>query len=227
MQLIFTERLKAQLQDPILILSIVLASLGVWISVPDFLSGRMSPDYGGRLAQSRLDPYRAIAAARIALIRGVLWATAVEILHTTLQTSADRAENDASEGAKERLSSACRHALSLAPISPRLWAICAPYCNNNGGSPNCVSRYVEMSYFTGPYSLESMPDRLRTAMSIDFGHATDLKMLVAADIKFIIRQEPSLKPDLVASYNAALPSNKPAILAQIREIDPDFAATFR
>jgi hypothetical protein len=228
MQLNFEDRLKARIHDPILILSIILALLGVWMSVPGLLigSGRTSPEDAGRLAQSRLGPTRAVAAARIALIRGDLWATAVEILRKTVRTSAGRAESEVSESAKERLSSACRHALSLAPVSPRLWAICAPYCGDRGAS-NCVSRYIEMSYFTGPYSLESMPDRLRTAMSIDFGLASDLKMLVAADINFILRREPALKPDLVASYSSALSGNKAAIFAQIREVDPAFAATFR
>jgi hypothetical protein len=220
--------LKAGLGEPVAVLSLLLAFLGVWILLPAILLGgtSMSADKAAQLSRSQTGALRAVTASRIGLIRGDLWADAADIFDSVLGASADGTDNATSRSAKEHLSNACRNALSLAPISSRLWALCAPYCSDRETS-DCVTRYIQMAYFTGPYRLESIPDRLRTAMTIDFARSPDTRMLVDEDIRFILGQEPYLKPALISSYSNALAINKPTILTQIKEIDPSFAATLR
>lgn len=214
-------KVKDGLVDPVVVLSVLLASLGIWVLLPEILIGRAST-----LSHSQAGAARVVAASRIAVIRGDLWADAAEIFESRLQASTARTNIATFATEKEHLATACRNSLSLAPVSPRLWALCAPYCSDRDRS-DCVTRYVEMAYFTGPYRPEAIADRLRTAMTIDFGRSPDIKMLVAEDIRFILSQETTLKPDLISSYRDALASNKQIILTQIKEIDPTFAAILR
>ncbi len=220
--------LGVALCEPLVLFSVLLGSLGVWILVPEILIGGspFSEERAAQWSQSRIGPFRVVSAARIAVIRGDLWTDAAQLFDRRVQMPTADSIKDISAGAKTHLSGACRNALSLAPISSRLWAVCAPYCGDQTPSV-CTTRYIQMAYFTGPYRLESIPDRLRVAMTIDFRHSPDTKMLVAEDIRYILRQEPDLLPALRFSYQNALASNKPAILVQIQEIDPAFAATLR
>ncbi len=223
-----TDGLKAWLGEPVAVLSLLLACLGVWILLPEILLGgaSISVDKAAQLSRSQTGALRAVTASRIGLIRGDLWADTADIFDKKMRASADGTDNASSGSAREHLSNACQNALSLAPISSRLWALCAPYCSDRKTS-DCVTRYIQMAYFTGPYRRESIPDRLRTAMTIDFGRNPETKMLVAEDIRFILGEEPGLKPDLISSYNNALAINQPTILTQIKEIDPSFAAILR
>ncbi len=224
----FRDGLKAVLCEPVVALAVLLACLGVWILLPEIIRTGTSIS-ADKVAQSSLSQggaLRVVAASRIALIRGDLWAEAAKMFDGVVRAADAGADKAVLESAKERLATACRNALSLSPISSDLWALCAPYCGDRKSS-SCVTRYIQMAYFTGPYRLESIPDRLRTAMTVDFNENPDLKMLVAEDIRFILRQNPALRPDLTSSYRNAMPSNKPVILALITEIDSSFAATLR
>jgi hypothetical protein len=224
----FKDGIKTGLREPFAVLSVLLACLGIWILLPEVIMGAAPTSINKVTELSRAEggALRAVAASRVALIRGDLWADTADIFASIVQASAGGTDSATYESAKQHLSIACRNALSLAPISSHLWALCAPHCDDRKSS-DCVSRYIQMAYLTGPYRLESIPDRLRTAMTIDFGRSPDVALLVAEDIRFILRQEPSLRPDLISSYRSALASNKPTILAQINEIDPSFAATLR
>jgi hypothetical protein len=224
----FMDGVKTGLREPFAVFSVLLACLGIWILLPEVILGAAptSTDKVMELSRAQTGALRAVVASRIALIRGDLWADAADMFASIVQAAAGGTDNATYESAKQHLSTACRNALSLAPISSHLWALCAPYCEDRKSS-DCVSRYIQMAYLTGPYRLESIPDRLRTAMTIDFSRSPDMALLVAEDIRFILRQEPGLKSDLISSYRNALASNKPTILTQINEIDPSFAATLR
>lgn len=222
------DELKFWMGRRLIIFSVLLAALGIWVLLPAVLIGNVpiSANKAAQLSQSEFGRFRALAAARLALIRGDLWAAAAEVLNDSARVSGTGAANQMSEDDRQNLSSACRYALRLAPISSHLWTVCAAYCGN-GTSDACVSKYIQMSYFTGPYTVASIPDRLRAAMRIDFNQDPDLKMLVDEDVRFILRQEAALRPDLASSYRDALAANKPAILSEIKETDPAFAATLQ
>ncbi len=157
-------------------LSIFLALLGVWIGAPRIVLGgwALSDTEDQSLSESktrsecgqRLQP-------ELASFKGDLWSNDTQI---AVYRAISNARSQAHHESASRVLEACNQTLSASPVSSRIWAICSPYCDA-GAQIGCAAKFLEMSYFTGPYAPGSIAVRLPIALSLDLNRNPDIKRL--------------------------------------------------
>lgn len=189
---------------------------GVWIITPQLLRHTVGARHVGSQQNACVEASSGQLAAEFAGIRGDLWAENVQCRMNSVEAGGKGISKDALNGVLR----SCRDALILAPLSPIIWASCARACSV--GDLDCASRFVKMSYYTGPYVTAAIPDRLRAAVRLELSKNPDLESFITGDLRLILTNQPNLKPEMMSAYNSALPQNKAILSAAIREVDPSF-----
>jgi hypothetical protein len=115
-------------------------------------------------------------------------------------------------------------ALSTAPHESKLWLALA-LLQAQLNQPNGES--LKMSYLTGPNSVELVRPRLASAVSGDALANSDLKALVAGDIRLILLSRPDLKGALIDAYRQASSSGKAFIEDRTNLFAPEFLASLK
>jgi hypothetical protein len=220
------DRRQKQLRAALLAFAVLLALQSIWIILPELI--RPSPIAFPRDARSlpigSSERTRAARAAKLAVIRGDLWAeAAIAQPPDLIWDVASRKVAQPTDQAHTALTVA-EKAAALSPHDSRIWLYLA--------SLDCllhreVSGSLKMSYYTGPNEIVLMPLRLLVATCSDAINDTDLQTLVAGDIRLIITREQNLKPVLLAAYKNGSPSGRRFIDSAVGELDPALMATIR
>jgi hypothetical protein len=207
-------RRQRRLRAALLAFAVVLALQSIWIILPELI--RPSPLAFPRDARSPpiswSERNRARWAAKLALVRGDLWAQAAIEQSPELIRDAELARATAEKAAE------------LSPHDSRVWLILAGLdCLRHRE----VSGALKMSYYTGPNEIVLMPLRLLVATCSDAIKDAELQTLVAGELRFIITHEQDLKPVILTAYQDASPSGKRFIETIVGDLDPGLMATIR
>lgn len=209
----------------LLILAVALAIEGTWILSAAILRTdvRTLPVGPAQIAQAKAVEFRALEAARVGWVRGDLWAESTYARSYLAGPDAPQLASSDESNARANTLEDCGRALSLAPITPGLWALCALLDENHSPSSR-ADKFLEMSYYTGLNAHSVIPVRLLAAARSNIDTDNVIQSFVERDIALVLTKLQDLKPSLVAAYKDALPQNRAMLLRYIEENDPAFVA---
>jgi hypothetical protein len=171
---------------------------------------------------------RAVAAARLGIVRGDLYAQAAYADARLLWL--DRARGlDAATAAEIRAArSNAETALALAPVNGSAWLFLAelPPASAKASDQNGLMA-LQMSYLTAPDDPALALPRVGRALASNVPIDKDLQAFVRTDLREILTTQPSERPALLSAYKAASPQNQAMFEALAAEIDPDFSQSLR
>lgn len=161
-------------------------------------------------------------AAAIGMLRGDLWADyaitlAPQIAATITPREAPAATLDAARAAALR-------AAALAPHDSRVWLLLAAIDSRLGRRAHNPLGPLKMSYYTGPNETALTPLRILIATRSDAVADPDLQLLIGGELRTIVRQNPALRPLVIAAYRNARPDGKHFIETTVGDLDPDLLA---
>jgi hypothetical protein len=220
------DRRQKQLRVALLAFAVLLTLQSIWIIVPELIrpSPLAFPRDARSLPISPSERNRAGWAAKLALMRGDLWAEAAIAQSPELIWDVESRKAAQSADQAEVARATAEKAATLSPHDSRVWLFLA--------SLDCllhreVSGTLKMSYYTGSSEIVLMPLRLLVATCSDAINDAELQTLVASEIRLIITHEQNLKPLILAAYQDAPPSGKRFIETVIADLDPGLLATIR
>ncbi|MGO9673102.1 MAG: hypothetical protein ACLPSF_02855 [Methylocella sp.] len=208
----------------------VLALGGVWM----LLSALLAPptvalpfdrDSAAAAAANR---DHAVAAARLGVVRGDLYAQAAYSDAPLLWL--DRAHGlGAANAAEVRAARTnAETALALAPINGSAWLFLAALPPASARTMNANSlAALQMSYLTAPDDLALARPRIERALASGIPIDKDLQAFLKGDLREILARRPLETPAILAAYKAASPQNQAIFEALAAEVDPDFAQSVR
>jgi hypothetical protein len=220
------DRRQRQLRAALFAFATLLALQSVWIILPELI--RPFPLAFPRDARSppinSSERNRASRAAKLALMRGDLWADAAIEQSPELIWDFESGKAVQSTDQAQLARATAQKAATLSPHDSRVWLILA--------SLDCllhreVSGTLKMSYYTGANEIVLMPLRLLVATCSDAINDAELQTLVAREIGLIITHDQNQKPVILAAYQNASPSGKRFIETIVGDLDPDVMATIR
>ncbi len=220
----------ARLRMGLLGLGGVLAVGGVWM----LLSALLAPatvalplDRDGAAAAAA-HRGRAIAAARLGLIRGDLYAQAAYSDADLLWLDRAHSLEAASAAEVQAARSNAETALALAPVNGSAWLFLAslPPASAKPADANGLIA-LQMSYLTAPDDAALARPRIERALASSVPIDRDLQEFMKGDLRKILVQQPLQKPAILAAYKVASPQNQAIFEALAADIDPDFAQSVR
>jgi len=204
--------------------AVVLGSSAIWLLAPEAL--RPSPIGFTTDPQLAEQSYRhrdaAVTAARIGLIRGDLWSDAAFSYGNIIWSSDKNAERPPMEETR----AVTQRAIRYAPHDSRLWLLLAAI-DFRSGRFNTVSTALKMSYYTGPNTIELMPERLRLALQSNALEDDEFRALVRHDIRLAVMRKAEFMQALVAAYASASLAGKQFVEKSLSELDPVALAVVR
>jgi hypothetical protein len=171
---------------------------------------------------------RAIAVARLGVIRGDLYAQAAYADAGLLWLDRARGLGAASAAEVQAARSKAESALALAPVNGSAWLFLAalPPASAKAADPNGLVA-LQMSYLTAPNEGALALPRVERALASRAPIDKDLQAFVKGDLREILTGQPSETPALVGAYKTALPQNQAIFEALAAEVDPDFGQSLR
>ncbi len=219
-------RRQKQLRAALSAFAVLLASQSVWIILPELIrpSPLAFPHDARSPPISSSERNRAGWAAKLALVRGDLWAEAAIEQSPELIRDVESRKAAQSADQAEFARATAEKAATLSPHDSRVWLILA--------SLDClrhreVSGTLKMSYYTGPNEIVLMPLRLLIATCSDAIKDAELQTLVAREIRLIITHEQNPKPAILAAYQRASPGGKRFIETVVGDLDPGLMEIIR
>lgn len=200
-------------------LAIIVLAQGLWILGVELIRGAF-PD-----ARHRVGAQKSVLAARVALIRGDLWAQAA-LARSGFDIGEPAALPPAAALLKAR--GLADHALSLGPIDPQIWLLLAaadldePPADAHADSADQISA-LQMAYLTGQGDRQLLPLRLMIAARSGALADKAFQDFVRLDVDYAAGA-PDLKPALLAALGVSSPTNRPVLEEMIKAADPAFAA---
>jgi len=207
--------------------AVVLGSLAIWVLAPEFLR----PSTVGFTTDPQLAErgYRnraaAVAAGRVGLIRGDLWSEAA-FSYGNLLWSRDKNAPGAERPPLKETRAVTERAIGYAPHDSRLWLLLAASHFQSERS-NGVSAALKMSYYTGPNTIEIMPERLGLALQSHALEDDEFRALVRHDIRVAVMRKAEFMPALIVAYANAPPAGKQFVEKSLSELDPSALAVIR
>jgi hypothetical protein len=212
----------------LLLFAAVLGMQCVWLLLPQLLGtgpDRLPTDPASAAvaAQQRRAAAR---SASIGIIRGDLWAASAFTYADLLWDGVDskvgptqamqhaRANLDALQRARASLD----RAVSDAPQQSGAWLLLAALASRYPSLDSDVPEALKMSYYTGPSEQDLMPLRLRIAARSNVFADSEIRELVARDLRFFLARNE--KSTIVDAYHAASPAGKQFIEQTVRDFDP-------
>jgi hypothetical protein len=200
--------------------AVVLGSLAIWVLAPEVL--RPSPIGFTTDPQLAEQNYRhrdaAVTAARIGLIRGDLWSDAA-FSYGNILWNPDKNAPSAERPPMEETRAVTQRAIGYAPHDSRLWLLLAA-SDFRSGRFDTVSTALKMSYYTGPNTIELMPERLGLALQSNALEDDEFRALVRHDIRLAVMRKTEFMQALIAAYASASPAGKQLVEKSLSELDP-------
>ena len=218
----------ASLRAAVWILALVLAAQSVWILGaerfrPGLVALPASHELAAVAATRRGD---AAFAARLAALRGDLWAEAALSYADLLWVAPPTNGPSRVDPLKEARASATQ-AIALAPDQPAVWLLLAGLASRYGWPSPVPAEALKMSYYTGPREDSLMPMRLDIAARLATPADPELSRLFRRDIELILTHRTRLKGAIAAAYRDATPETKRALEEEVGRLDPPFLESLR
>ncbi len=194
------ERRNRGLAASLVVFSALLVVQATWL----LLAGLFDPGIAGlpteAQAAAATASYRGESriAARLAAIRGSLWAQCAFTYGTLLW--ADASVEDAGDAR-----TCAEKALIYAPHRSDMWLVVASLGSRYGWPMPKPAEALKLSYYTGPNETALVPLRLAIAAGSTMLQDADLQLLVRRDIDTILSGRPELRSALAAAYREASP----------------------
>ena len=171
---------------------------------------------------------RAVAAARLGVIRGDLYAQAAYADAKLFWLDRARGLDAASAAEIRAARSNAETALALAPVNGSAWLFLAelPPASAKAADQNGLLA-LQMSYLTAPDDSALALPRVESAFAASVPIDKDLQAFVKTDLREILTAQPSGRPALLSAYKTASPQNQAIFEALAAEIDPDFGQSLR
>jgi hypothetical protein len=220
----------ARLRMGLLGLGVVLALGGTWVLLgallaPETVALPLDRDAAAAAPAHR---GRAIAAARLGVIRGDLYAQAAYSDAGLLWLDPAHGLDAASAAEVQAARSNAETALALAPVNGSAWLFLAalpPASAKPAGANGLIA--LQMSYLTAPDDAALARPRIERALASGVPIDRDLQEFMKGDLREILARQPLQKPAILAAYKAASPQNQAIFEALAAEMDPDFAQSVR
>jgi hypothetical protein len=202
-QAVASDRSPLQFSLLILGLAATLAAAAVWLLAPALVQLR------AETGVTRFSvPDNPCLAARLAIVRGDLWAAC--------------AEDASGESREQARQAALAASVRWTPSRSMSWLRMAAGEEQSGGSGRRAAEALRMSFYTGPNNLDVMAMRLSVSLRAGMLVDTDMERLVRHDVLTVLTHAPALRPALIAAYRQASPAGKHFLAAAVEEIDPRF-----
>ncbi len=170
---------------------------------------------------------RAIAAARLGVVRGDLYAQAAYadagLIWSDALHGADAATSTKIRDARSNAESA----LALAPVNGSAWLFLAALPPSASAKPADALAALQMSYLTAPNDPTLARPRLERALAAAVPIDTDLQEFMKGDLRRILTRQPQQKPAIVAAYKAASPQDQTIFESLAAAVDQDFSQSLR
>jgi hypothetical protein len=211
----------------------VLAIGGAWMLICALLLPQAIALPLDREAAAAAAPHRgrAVAAARLGVVRGDLYAQAAYADAGLLWPDAPHGPEAAAaakvEDAIQYARSNAVSALALAPVNGSAWLFLAALPAPSSTKPAEALAALQMSYLTAPNDPALGRPRLERALAAAVPIDTDLQEFMKSDLRQILTRQPQQKAAIVAAYKAASPQNQTIFESLAATIDPDFSQSLR
>lgn len=216
------------LRAGLMVLGLVLAVQAIWIILPEYYHPRriqLPVDQQSSFI-ARFEQENAKRAARLAVIRGDLWAESAFTYSGLLWTEPEVGQ-DASDEKKNEARMNLERALQYSPHRGDVWLMLAAMADRYDRLGYQPSSLLKMSYYTAPNELSLFPLRFRVSLRPNGLQDLEIQDMIRRDIRMVIIKAPALKPALVTAYGAASSQSKAFIDRVVSEIDPAYLAAMR
>lgn len=166
---------------------------------------------------------QASRAAKLAVIRGDLWADSAFTYSSPLWTEEP---SGSSLATAEQARAPLERALRYSPHRGDVWLLLAAMTDRYDWreKPDAL---LKMSYYTAPNEWELLPLRIKLSLAAAGLQDAELADLVRRDIRVVLTRAPAFEPALVAAYKAASGQNRLFVERTVSEIDPALLARMR
>lgn len=204
--------------------AVALAGQAIWLLLPELSHSQLMlmPLDQEQATVARADQKRINHSASLALARGDLWAQSA--FTYAGQMWADRAiDLDPGDHLSAEALNSLSQSLRYAPHRGDIWlmfAAMAPRCGWRGYRTDAL---LKMSYYTAPNQIRLIP--LRLSVSLHEARPNDdseLRDMIRSDIDYLLTRSPSLKPALIAAYNAASKDGKALVEQIVAQVEPTY-----
>lgn len=159
-------------------------------------------------------------AARVALVRGDLWASDA-LAHLSVDVSGNvTPPQNAIERAK--VAKETEDALALAPLRSDLWLLLSALRPTPAMAAD--DDVLQMAYLVGGGKREELHSRLARAVQSPALQSDSLRTFVQTDIAIALGKMPKAREFLQATYTSIPPVNRPVFIAMVKATDPDAAS---
>jgi hypothetical protein len=219
------EAVPAWLRIGLAVFSLVLIAQAIWIILAELQHPRRSrfPVDQSSSVEAVLERAAAKRAAKLAVVRGNLWAESAFTYSDLLWTEPAAAGSGAVDEARIQLERALRYS----PHRGDVWLLLAAMADRYDWKNYKPNSLLKMSYYTRPNEQALLLLRIKVSLRAAGIQDPELLDLIARDIRLLITRTPSLKPALVGVYKAASDPNKRFVERVVSEIDPAYLADMR
>ena len=207
------------------IYALVLGAASLWILLPEFSSPgiRGLPTSQAEAAVAAQHRGEALWAARVAVVRGDLWA---EAAFTYANLEWLESAQPLGEALDQARATATR-AVSLMPGNSGVWLMLADLSSRYRWQAPSPTECLKMSYYTGPHEEALIPLRLMIAARLDPSADAVLADLFRRELETVMMDRTALRPAIVAAYQQATSQAQHLIENVAARTDPSFSQTLR
>jgi hypothetical protein len=217
---------QAQFRKLLLAFSCVLAIAGIWNLMAEAARPSAIKFPGDGILQDAANTRRQAAlAARLAVVRGDLWAESF-FSYSDLTAAQNGKALEPSTMLHEDLPEGLR-ALSYAPHRSDVWLLLADLVVRYRMERPSAGAALKMSYYTGSHAPSLTALRLTIAFRSDALDDADVQRFVEGDLRTILGRKPELRPTIVQAYALASAEGRQLIERVTQETDPSFITSLR
>jgi len=209
------------------LLGLVLAAQAIWILLSEHQGPQhlLAVEKAG--AEAVLEQARdARRAAKLAVVRGDLWASSAAAHFNMLSTPQAPAPNSSSPTVDEARADLER-AVRYSPLRGDAWLLLATMADRYGGQGHEPAALLKMSYYTAPSDQALFLLRIQVALRIAGLEDVELADMVRRDIRLLVTKTPALRPAFLGVYKAASSPGRRFVERVVSEVDPIYLAVLR
>jgi hypothetical protein len=218
------EGAPAWLRFGLALFSLVLIAQAIWILLAELRHPRRIPIPVDQQASvvALAEQARAKQAARLAVIRGDLWADSAFTYSHLLWAGPGAGDATANE-ARIHLNRALRYS----PHRGDVWLLLAAMADRYNWQDYKPSSLLKMSYYTAPNENDLFLLRIKVSLDSTGIRDPELADMLRRDIRLVINTMPAQRSALAAIYKAASGPSRQFVERVVLEVDPAYLAHLR
>ena len=206
---------------------VVLGLQAAWILIPEIIRKPLPYFPASQTEINTLIEHRdaAVAAAKVAWVRGDLWVDYALTADAGFLISIDKITRSPNETEAESRQIA-EHAAAHAPYDARVWLLLSAINAKSGWKNDKALAQLKMSFYTSPNDIRLIPLRMRIATRLESIADDELQNLIEHEIRTAVRK-PGLRSIIATAYREASPAGRQFIEAKLAVLDPNLASELR